>query len=270
MVSTEHRHPQRPGILLVGHGTRNELGREEFLTTAADVAAGMPDAVVEPCFLELADPDIDAGVKRLTDQNVDGICVVPLMLLAAGHVKRDVPDAVREAAKRHAAPPWILTGHLGCGPNLLRLSQRRYEEAIANGPDPDPRKSLLLIVARGNRDPEAVAEMHRFVERRRERTPGSEVRTCFMAMAEPAFEQVLAEVDHETFGRVVIQPHLLYVGRMLSSLRQRVDVMAESYPDTQWLVSGHLGPSELLTRCIVDLIEQSDGAKRSAGGFVRE
>jgi sirohydrochlorin cobaltochelatase len=86
-------------------------------------------------------------------------------------------------------------------------------------------------------------------------------------MAEPAFDQVLDDVDPEMFGRVVIQPHLLFVGRMLSSLRQRVETLAKSYPDNHWSVSEHLGRSPLLTSTIVDLIERSGCTPPSGGLF---
>jgi sirohydrochlorin ferrochelatase len=267
MGLTNHTHPQNWGVLLVGHGTRNERGRAEFLETACDVAAQIPHALVEPCFLELGEPDIAAGIRRLAEQRVDRICVVPLMLLAAGHVKRDIPTAVREAAENSGAPPWIFAEHLGCHPGLLQLSAQRYDEALAEFGSTAPNHTqtqndtLLLLVARGNRDPAAIAEMHRFGQLRRETAPARQVRTCFVALAEPAFDDVLANADRATFRRIVIQPHLLFVGRMLSTLRQRVEVVANSSPDTQFVVTGHFGPSPLLTRTIVDLIERAGCVK---------
>ena len=264
MSPSNNCQPRAWGVLLVGHGTRHERGRAEFLETASDVAARIPQALVEPCFLELGEPNIAVGVRRLAEQRVDRICVVPLMLLAAGHVKRDIPAAVREAAKNCGAPPWIISEHLGCHPTLLQLSAQRFEEALAGLGPPARNETLLLIVAKGNRDPAATAEMQQFGQLRRETSPGQHLQICFLATAEPALDQVLATIDRKKFGRIVIQPHLLFVGRVLSKLRQRVEVMSNLYPDTQFVVADHLGSSDLLTRTIVDLIERAGCAKPPA------
>jgi sirohydrochlorin ferrochelatase len=89
-------------VLLVGHGTRSEAGRAEFLRTAAALTECLPHLAVEACFLEMAAPGIPTAVRRLAGRHVRRICVVPLMLLAARHVKHDIPAAVTEAV---AEPP---------------------------------------------------------------------------------------------------------------------------------------------------------------------
>ncbi|MEE3220587.1 MAG: CbiX/SirB N-terminal domain-containing protein, partial [Planctomycetota bacterium] len=78
------------GLLLVGHGTRSSRGRDELLTTANAVGSRM-EIVVEPAFLELTEPTIDDAVTRLADRGVRRMTVMPLLLFAAGHAKRDIP-----------------------------------------------------------------------------------------------------------------------------------------------------------------------------------
>jgi sirohydrochlorin cobaltochelatase len=157
---------------------------------------------------------------------------------------------------------------VGSHRGLLRLSAERYEQALSDFPSEPLKQTLLLIVARGNRDPEAVAEMHRFVRRRGEFAPVRHVRACFLARAEPALDRVLADIDHTTFGRVVIQPHLLYVGKVLASLRERVERMRKSFPETEWVLADHLGSSDLLTGTIVDLIDRAEFSEPPESGHV--
>jgi sirohydrochlorin ferrochelatase len=251
------------GVLLVGHGTRNETGRAEFFSAAADVAASMPHIAVEPCFLELAEPDIGTGVRRLVERQVQRICSVPLMLFAAGHVKRDVPAAVEKAARAHANLPRVRAEHLGCHKTLLELSARRYREAVADRGAVEPEETLLLMVSHGSRDPSAIAEACRFAERRHALTPVRSTEMCFVSLAEPALDERLKTLEYRGIRRVVVQPHVLFAGRMLSRVQERVAAVAAGQPQIEWIVTRHLGASKLLTRTIVDLVERAIFASAS-------
>ena len=88
---------ERRGLLLVGHGTRDDQGRSEFMRTAELVAQRAPHLFVEPCYLELARPAIGEGVQRLADRGAIRLTVSPLLLFRAGHAKCDIPFAVRHA-----------------------------------------------------------------------------------------------------------------------------------------------------------------------------
>ena len=89
------------GLLIVGHGTRSEVGTAQFLALAERIrkSAG-GQLAVEPAFLELQQPDIDAAVGNLVAQGVKQLVVMPLLLFAAGHAKEDVPNAVAAALAR--------------------------------------------------------------------------------------------------------------------------------------------------------------------------
>ena len=89
------------GLLLVGHGTVDPCGSTEFMETAADVARVCGGVPVEPCFLELAEPDIQTGVARLAQRGVKHLTVAPLLLFAAGHAKHDIPRGVAAAVARY-------------------------------------------------------------------------------------------------------------------------------------------------------------------------
>jgi sirohydrochlorin cobaltochelatase len=246
MPTTQSENNWDWGALLVGHGTRNAAGRAEFLKTAATMAELLPHLALEPCFLELAAPGIATAVERLVRRRVKGICVMPLMLLAAGHVKRDIPAAVTEAVNKLGGLPTTQAPHLGCHKRLLELSAKRYQEALAGRPQVAVENTLLIMVGRGSRDPEAVDEMRRFVRLRREITPVGGVETCFAAMADPSLNQTLATATRGPFRHVVVQPHLLFEGSLLARVRAQVESVAGNSPAVTCSVAGHLGASPLL------------------------
>src|SRR5438105_3545533 len=118
------------GLLLICHGTRDPAGIAEFLALAERVRGAAGPRPVEACFLELAEPTIDGGIARLAERGVRRITIVPLLLFAAGHAKRDIPRAVAAAVERFPGMETRPTLPLGCHERLLALSARRYAEAI--------------------------------------------------------------------------------------------------------------------------------------------
>src|SRR5436190_70542 len=88
------------GLLLVGHGTRDSAGLAEFRELHRLLVERAGELPVESCFLELAEPNISAGIEALLARGVRQIVVAPLLLFAAGHAKRDIPEGVADALQR--------------------------------------------------------------------------------------------------------------------------------------------------------------------------
>ena len=184
---------ERTGWLLVGHGTRDLAGQAEFRAVAVQVAAAAPEVVVEPCFLEMAEPTIAAAIDRCLTAGITRLCVAPLLLFTAGHAERDIPEAVAEAlAARGAQLPVRQAPTLNCHPAIVELATRRFHESLANhgslaaaATEVPPADTLLLVVGRGSLDATANAELARFARLRWERTPVGWLETCYLALTEP-------------------------------------------------------------------------------------
>ncbi|HEV7221142.1 MAG TPA: sirohydrochlorin chelatase [Pirellulales bacterium] len=259
---SERRSPasgSRQGLLIVGHGTRDPEGRAEFLATARAIAAQSPGAIVEPCFLELAEPTIASAVGRLVERGADeNLTVVPLLLFAAGHAKIDLPAAAAEAAAKYPKLQVRQAAPLGCHPALVELSKRRYLEAVKNLPGAADNETLLLVVGRGSRDASANAELARFARLRFEACAAGWLETCFAAMAEPSLERALPLVARLPFGRVAVQPHLLFRGELLSRIRQTVEGFAAEQRHMEWLIAPHLGPDRLVAEAALAAIQAAN------------
>src|SRR5947209_4284748 len=90
-------------LLIAGHGSRDETGVEEFRAFAKAWQKLRPDRLQASGFLEFARPTIGAAIDALVDLGARRIIVVPAMLMAAGHVKNDVPSEIQEGRQRHPA-----------------------------------------------------------------------------------------------------------------------------------------------------------------------
>lgn len=241
------------GLLVVGHGTRSERGLAEFQQTVELLARRLPAVAVQGCFLELAAPTIAEGLSLLAARGCRRVVVQPLLLFAAGHAQDDIPAAVRAAARAHPQIEILQAAHLGCHERLVALSAERYLESFAGAEDQaSPRDTLWLTVGRGAREASALAELARFVELRQRATPVGHVRTAYLAMAEPRLEQVLPQIAALRLRRVVVQPHLLFHGELVTLVSERVAAFAKQWPGQDWRVCTHLGPSEHVMEILAD------------------
>jgi sirohydrochlorin ferrochelatase len=244
--------PADTGLLLVGHGSREPEGVAEFLATARLIAARGGAWAVEPCFLEFARPTIAESVSRLARRGARRIVVAPVILLAAGHIRRDIPRAVAAAAAPFPDIAFEQAEHLGCHEAIVTLSAQRYDEALAGRSRVAVEESALVVVGRGSRDAQARDEMLRFVGERGRLATAGQVRTAFLAMADPPLAPVLEEMARSGAKRIVVQPHLLFSGELLARIRAIVEQCASRHAHAQWLVTNHLGPSELLAKAVVE------------------
>lgn len=266
------------GILLIGHGTRDPGGVADFLTLAERVRGRLSPLPVEACFLEIAEPTIPAGLHRLIARGARRITIVPLLLTAAGHAKRDIPRAIAEVIGENGNVAVRQSQALECHSLLVDLSTRRYVEALAGRAAIEPAQTLLLFVGRGSSDSEALATVRRFAALRGERSHVGRVETCFAAVARPTLEETLSQIGAAGsarigFQRIVVQPHLLFRGRLLDEIREAVARAAtmssavgalsaaggegwEIKPE--WIVSEPLGPEPELVSAVIEMIGEMD------------
>jgi len=243
------------GILLVGHGTRDPAGARQFLATAEAVCAALPERLVEPCFLEILEPDMAEGCRRLIQRGARSVAVMPLLLLAAGHARRDIPAILRRIAREHPDIPLRQRPHLGSNQLLVELSLERYRQSLAGWDTMAAEDTLLVLVARGTTDKDAIREMQQFARRRAARSPIGRVEVCFAAVADPSLTAALAQSAKLPFARVVVQPHLLFGGLVLDGIKKTVETFIRGRGDhRQWLLTQPLGPSPALVRAVTDTL----------------
>lgn len=245
------------GLLIVGHGTRDDRGAGDFLRLVDLVRDRMVDAPVQPAFLEFARPTIEEGFAGLVAQGVRDVVVAPLLLFAADHVRRDIPAAVAQVASRHPGVRACQVNHLGCHPRVVELSMRRYEEALSSQTTISPHESLLLLVGRGSRDPRATEEMLQFADLRRQGTTVGTVETCFTAMERPLLTEMLPEVARRPVRRIVVQPHLLFSGYLIRQIRSVVEQARDTWSEIDWILTEPLGGDPELAEAVVEIAAQA-------------
>ncbi|WP_345684008.1 sirohydrochlorin chelatase [Novipirellula caenicola] len=243
------------GVLLVGHGTRDEVGTQQFFELAGKLQTQLPAMLVQPSLLEFQQPTIPVAWNRLVSQGVTEIRVAPLLLFAAGHAKQDIPDLVR---KCQAATPHVSFTHtrpisrqaalvdLVC--SHLRASRRQFTH-----PDDE---ITLMMVGRGSHDPCAQADMRVLSEVVSHRLGIKNPSTSFYAMAQPPFAETLDHLARRS-RQILIHPHLLFDGRLFQAIQAIVTQAQAKYPDVEIRLSSYLGPHESVAQSIAARITEN-------------
>jgi len=264
------------GLLLVGHGTRSTVGTQQFLELANHLARRIAPTPLEPAFLEMQQPGIAAAVERLLARSIQRLIVMPLLLFAAGHAKRDIPLAVQSAlnASGRGDLPWVQAAHFGCHSTILDLSRQRLAESVKSREPVPGEETCLLLVGRGSPDESATAEMEEFARLREQQEGRLRTEVAFLAMARPLLGEKLELIAAAKLRRVIVQPHLLFDGDLADSLRQQVDRTAKAHSEKEWLVAPLLADAlgkfgigtELLIEAILARCEEAAIRVVASGG----
>ncbi len=116
----------RQGLLLVDHGSRRERSNAQLAEVAElvrqELAVDVPIAIAH---MEIAQPDIAAGVTTLVQQGVEHIVIVPYLLAAGRHAEEDIPRLARQATVAHPGVSVEVAPCLGPDRLLAQLVVRR-------------------------------------------------------------------------------------------------------------------------------------------------
>ena len=221
--------PAGVGLLVVGHGTADPVGAAETQAVADAVAELLPGVAVELGFLEVIGPTIGDALERLAGRGCCEVVAAPLLLFAAGHAKRDVPEAIAD----------------------LR-------------PVP-PAETVLLMVGRGSSDPGGVSQLRSFTEASLADEPGGRPRRIelgFVAAARPSLDEAIATACDPMAGevrRILVQPHLLFRGHVEEQVSKAVCIGRDLRPELEWVQVARLGADRLVARALVIRAVESIG-----------
>lgn len=221
---------QRP-LLLIGHGTRDESGRQSLLDFASAYQALDTSRPVLPCFLELTEPTIQEGVDRCVEKGFTEISVLPILLFAARHNKFDVTNELDRARARHPQLKFYYGRHFGITPGILDLWRSRLAEI--DHPQIQRTDTVLLFVGRGSSDPDANGDACKLARILWEGSGYATVETCFIGIAHPRLEEGFQRALLYQPKRIVVLPHFLFTGTLVKKIFDVTAQQQQKYPQIE-------------------------------------
>ena len=247
------------GVLVVGHGTADVDGAAETARLADLVADQLPGVPVCLGFLEVIGPTISEALGRLASRGAREVVAAPLLLFAAGHARRDVPEAIAAAAGPHG----ILVRQaepLGRHADLVALARQRRWEAVGGLPEVAPNQTVLVVLGRGASDPTAPGQLRDFVEATlaADAVRPAHVLHGFAAAARPTLDEAIATAALcPGVRRIVVQPHLLFRGHVLDQTTRAVAAGRRARPDLEWIEVDRFGADPLVARSVVARVAEA-------------
>ncbi len=237
----------RPALLVVGHGSRDPRGAREFHELVALVRERDPALAVEGGFIELSRPPISECVSRLVAGGARKIAAVPLMLLAAGHAKDDIPATL---VREKMSQPGIDFGYgraLGIRPELLELMDERISAVVS---EEEREETAVLIVGRGSSDPDANSDLAKISRLFYEGRSYPTVETAYVSMTPPNVSEGLERLKKLGARRIAVFSYFLFTGILEERIRGQSEELAAANPGVAVSYAGYFGPHEK----VVDLL----------------
>ena len=236
-------------LLIVGHGSRDPRGAREFHDLVGLVRRRNPSLTVEGGFIELSRPPISECVDRLAQGGARNVAAIPLMLLAAGHVKDDIPATLVREKMDHPAMSFSYGRALGIRPELLELVEERISAVV---PEEEKEETAVLIVGRGSSDPDANSDLSKMARLFYEGRPYPAVESAYVSMTPPDVAEGLDRCRRLGAKRVVVFSYFLFTGVLEERIREQGSAFARANPGVEVRYAGYFGPDARIADLVVE------------------
>jgi len=258
----------KKGVLLCGHGTRVKRGEEAFISYAKRFARLLPDYEVEAGFLELSEPDFEAGVKQLAEKGVKDIYAIPVFLFTGVHIQKDIPCMLYQLQAKYNVRI-KLASYIGDCDDMVELSNQLIAEAAAEvkGEEAD---TLFYGLGVGASKPAANGDLARLTRLVQESNKFAFALNGYCSrMTYPSNEEALKISQALPYKNIVVVPYVFFPGVYMDKALAQFTEFAQQNPERKVIVTSLLSESEALSQILlkrlasveageVDLITQVD------------
>jgi sirohydrochlorin cobaltochelatase len=238
-------------LLVVGHGTRSDSGVAEFnaFMNRLRRRQDAPYGAAAGGFIELSRPPVTEAVESLVAQGHHELIALPLVLVAAGHGKGDIPAALAREQVRHPGMSYSYGRPLGPHPRLFEILEQRIETVLGDG---DRADTHVLLVGRGSTDPDANAEIAKVARLLWEGRGYASVEPAFISLADPGVPAGLEKLRRLGAGRIIVAPYFLFPGILPDRIVSQSDAFAEEHPFLSIEVAELIGDCDELADVVIE------------------
>ena len=247
----------KTGVMVCGHGSRDEDAVREFESVAAGIRARLSHYHVESGFLEFAQPIIREGLDRLRESGHNLVLAVPGMLFAAGHAKNDIPSVLRTYEAQHPEMEIRYGRELAIDAKLLTAAGARIAEALAEAGDGVAKEeTLLMVVGRGASDPDANSNVAKVMRLLWEGLGFGWGETCYSGVTFPLVEPGLEHAARLGYRRIVVFPYFLFTGVLVKRIYHYTDVVAARHPEIEFVKAPYLSDHPAVLDSFAERVEE--------------
>ena len=248
----------RIGVMVCGHGSRDEEAITQFESVAAGIRERLPHYDVESGLLEFATPVIREGLEKLRARGNELCLAIPGMLFAAGHVKNDVPSVLNTFEAEHPEMEIRYARELGIDEKLLRAAGDRIRAALdAAGPDIPLHETMLVVVGRGASDPDANSNVAKVMRMLWEGFGFGWGETAYSGVTFPLVEPALEHAARLGYRRIVVFPYFLFTGVLVKRIYEHTDRVAARHPGIEFVKAPYLNDHGAVLDAFAERVEET-------------
>lgn len=248
---------EKTGVMLCGHGSRDERAVAEFTALSQHMKRRLPQYDVDFGFLEFATPIIRDGLDALRAKGNTKILALPGMLFAAGHAKNDIPSVLNRYEAEHPDVTIAYGRDLGIDLKMLRAAGDRVQQALDAADSDVPRhETALVVVGRGTSDPDANSNITKVMRMLWEGFGFGWGETAYSGVTFPLVEPSLRHVAKLGYRRVVVFPYFLFTGILVERIYEHTDIVARDHPEIEFVKAGYLNDHPLVLEVFEDRLQE--------------
>lgn len=119
----------RWAVILIGHGSRAAGADDDMERIAARLRETACGGIVDLCRMAGRGTPFGEVFERCVRQGAKTVIVIPYFLHFGVHLRKDIPEILREAVTKHPKVRLVLGRHLGYDDALVTLVEKRIAES---------------------------------------------------------------------------------------------------------------------------------------------
>ena len=224
--------------MICGHGSRHKDTSTEFQNFIKEIKKRFPKNPLSYGFLEISSPNVKLELTKLIRAKTSRILTVPVMLFAAGHIKKDIPDLIKASLSGNSSTKIKISREIGLDQKLIKAAKQKIEETQQTSSQSISKKeTLLMMVGRGTSMEKVNKKIEKISRSLRNQIKFLDNDTSFMGITGPRFENSLIISARRKFKRIIIFPYFLFTGVLLDRIHSVTNKISKKFPETEFLIS---------------------------------
>jgi len=245
------------GVLVCGHGSRDEDAVKEFQAVASGIKERLPQYETDWGFLEFATPIIRHGLDALREKGIRKVLAVPGMLFAAGHAKNDIPSVLNAYQIENPNLSISYGRELGIDLKLIRAAGDRIEESLKKKNTRISREeTLLMVIGRGASDPDANSNVSKVTRMLWEGLGMGWAETAYSGVTFPLVEPGLEHAARLGYKRIIVFPYFLFTGVLVKRIFKYTDIVAAKHKKIEFVKASYLNDHPLVLDTFAERVQE--------------
>ncbi|EMS88801.1 CbiX/SirB N-terminal domain-containing protein [Leptospira noguchii] len=248
-----------PGILIVGHGSRESSYDGEFKKFVEGYHNLHPEYEIRTAYVELSKSDVKTTLREFSKTH-NKILIFPLFLFASNHVKNDISLILSDLKREFVNHRFISAMPLGVHSNIINLLHIRSKQ---NKSFRTQSKTGVIVVGRGASDADSNGDFYKVVRFFEESSSFLFVKPSFIGITKPLLRESLEMCIKLRPEHILILPYFLFYGKLIQNIYNISREYSEKYPWIKIETALHFGPDPILYPILDERISQALSGRKT-------